>query len=101
MPKPITIRYEKKGNDKHITVEPFEAHIDSTKQEAVRWHIQSPHTSEFRVEFPNSSPFRDGKRQFDHNSPESQACQNNDPKQHKYNVIVDGTLVDPIIMVEP
>jgi hypothetical protein len=101
MAKQIKIKHWKNGNDVCVSIEPFIAHLDHTKQESVQWSLDSPHTQEFSVEFPNTSPFADDKKRFDHNSPTSTHVQKKDKMQHKYNIVVDGVTIDPIIDVYP
>ena len=101
MAKEIKIRHWKNGNDVCISVEPYIAHLDHTKKESAQWRLESPHTSSFTIEFPHTSPFADDRKTFDHNESTSTHVQKKDQTDHKYNIVVDGVTIDPVISVWP
>ena len=101
MARDIKIRHWKDGDDVCISIEPYVTHLDHTKNESAKWHLDSQHTSSFSIEFPDSSPFADDKKRFDHNEPNSSHVQKKATNHHKYNIVVDGVTVDPIIIVRP
>lgn len=101
MAKQIKIKHWKNGDDVCVSIEPFIAHLDHTKQESVQWSLDSSHTQAFSIEFPHTSPFTDDKKRFDQNSATSAAVQKKATMQHKYNIVVDGVTIDPIIQLFP
>ena len=101
MAKQIKIKHWKNGMDVCVSIEPYITYVDHTKQESVQWILDSPHTSAFSIEFPHTSPFADDRKAFDHSSATSTHVKKKDQNEHKYNIMVDGITIDPIIAVWP
>ena len=101
MAKRIKIKHWKVGDDVCVSIEPYIMHLEHAKKETAEWHLDSPHTSSFGIEFVDTSPFADDRKKFDHTSPTSTYVQKKGKNQHKYNIVVDGVTVDPVIIVWP
>jgi hypothetical protein len=102
MAKQINIKHwTNDDGDVCVSIEPYITHLDHTKKESAQWQLDSPNTKDFSIEFPNTSPFADDRKKFDQKESASTHVQKKDKSQHKYNIVVDGITIDPIIIVKP
>jgi len=101
MAKQIKIKHWKVDKDVYVSIEPYVLHLDHEKQESAQWQLESDDASGFSIEFVDTSPFADDRNKFDHTSATSTKVVPRDKKRHKYNIVVDGVTIDPIIVVRP